>query len=259
MPTINFCLTKEVSGHVSKLDIWDSKYLRAFTSPFGRSESEMPVSLFSNCSPCEGESEYRAEGGVGWGGGWEKEEHFISTFRFDVHYVQQDPGGRGSASWGLWFQRKQLFWDYRNKGSFRPEGVQEATSVPPSVCCNSLYQVCEPFTPCSLRQINVGNKEMKQHIFIGFVLWLGLNQWLLVLQAQLTTLLPHGIVPAALGGGHETFAKQLPPGRMKISFIKGVVFSTLCLPQTALDFSHTNVLPSLLLPSFSPQHNKEFF
>lgn len=43
--------------------------------------------FFFNCFFCEGESEYRVEGGVGWGGGWEKEEYFILIFRFDVYYV----------------------------------------------------------------------------------------------------------------------------------------------------------------------------
>lgn len=35
----------------------------------------------------------------------EKEEHVISTFRFDVHYVQQDPGGRDSPPAGSWDSR----------------------------------------------------------------------------------------------------------------------------------------------------------
>lgn len=36
---------------------------------------------------------------------------FLSAFKYDAHYLQQDPGGGDSVSWGLCLQRKQVFWD----------------------------------------------------------------------------------------------------------------------------------------------------
>lgn len=98
-------------------------------------------------------------------------------------------------------------------GTKEVPGRKEATSVPPpSFCCNysSLYQTHEPFTPCSPRPVKCGKKkntkEQTHFFFIEFVLWLGLNEWPLLLQAQLTTLLPRGIVPPAPVAGHETFS-----------------------------------------------------
>ena len=76
--------------------------------PFGRSKStdlqiiqnlNASVTFFLSAPPTKGKVDTGLEGGA-WGGGREK-EHFVSTFRFDVRYVRQDPGGKDSASWGL--------------------------------------------------------------------------------------------------------------------------------------------------------------
>lgn len=96
MPTIDFYLPKTVSELISKLDICHSKYFHGFALPFGSSEPEMLLSLLSEVLPTKGQSEYRP-GGRGCRGGWRK-EHLISTLRFDVHYVWQDPGGKDAAS-----------------------------------------------------------------------------------------------------------------------------------------------------------------